>query len=127
MLGNWNYTNYTKAIVPLALAVGALLVSWVDAGELNKAELQNVIWLGIAALLVFLAPNVPSTAVEKGVDLPNDPNRRQEPPKQTGDPNAAPYPAPGPRGPLAETPEEKPPTVTQPQRRRRRTPKAPPE
>ena len=64
MLGNWNYTNYTKAIVPLALAVGALLVSWVDAGELNKAELQNVIWLGIAALLVFLAPNVPSTAVE---------------------------------------------------------------
>jgi hypothetical protein len=80
MLHNWNYANYTKAIVPLALAGGAFLVGWVDAGELNRAELGNVIWLAIAALLVFLAPNTPGTAVEKELALPNDPNRSQSPP-----------------------------------------------
>ena len=126
MLGNWNYENYTKAIVPLVLAGASLLVGWVDAGELNRAELGNVIWLGAAALLVFIAPNVKMAKGSEVVE--GDPNRSQNilrersrksaQEREAGQPNAVPQ-VRVPR-PLAEevTKEEEKPTTT----RRRRTP-----
>ncbi len=55
---NWNYENYTKALVPLVLAAGRLLQGWVETGGLERGEVSDVIGLAVVALLVFLAPNV---------------------------------------------------------------------
>lgn len=76
MIGNWNYENYVKAIVPLILAVVALLQGWVETGGLEKAELNTVIYLAAAALIVFLAPNI---KIAKGSEVvEGDPNRSQQ-------------------------------------------------
>lgn len=58
MIGKWNYENYTKAIIPLLLAVGRFVQGWIESGQLERGELSDVVGLIIVAAIVFLAPNV---------------------------------------------------------------------
>lgn len=53
----YNYANYSKAIVPLVLALGRLLQGWVETGGLERSEISDVIGLAVVAVLVFLMPN----------------------------------------------------------------------
>jgi hypothetical protein len=63
----WNYEQYTKAIVPLALGVGRFFQGWVESGALSRSELSDVIGLVVVAFLVFLVPN------QKKVEEPEAP------------------------------------------------------
>jgi hypothetical protein len=118
MLGNWNYENYTKSIVPLILGVVALLQGLVETGGLEKAEINTVIYLVAAALIVFLAPN---QKIAKGPEIvEGDPNRSQQILSQHAavEPNAVPQTGqPNVEKPLAGE------VTAEQTTRRRRTPK----
>ncbi len=53
----WNYEQYSKAVVPLVLAVGRFLQGWIESGILERGELADVVGLLILAVLIFLMPN----------------------------------------------------------------------
>ncbi len=53
----WSYEQYTKAIIPLVLALGRFLQGWIESGNLERGELSDVVGLLILAVLIFLAPN----------------------------------------------------------------------
>ncbi len=52
-----SYEQYSKAIVPLVLAVGRFLQGWIESGILERGELADVVGLLILAVLIFLMPN----------------------------------------------------------------------
>lgn len=53
----YSYEQYSKAIVPLVLAVGRFLQGWIESGILERGELADVVGLLILAVLIFLMPN----------------------------------------------------------------------
>lgn len=59
-------TDYTKAIVQVLITVGAYLAA-VWTGGVTPIEWVNVAIVGVGALMVFAAPNIPGAAYTKSI------------------------------------------------------------